>query len=277
MPEPLKPISADFVTTHYVSELYHRQHSQLIHRHDHVIELFYVWNGSGNYRVNDKVYNVEPGTLVICNEGVLHGEDPFLKHSMQSYCCVLKNLQIPGLPANTLTSESQKPVRRFCANRLHVENLFMALHEYHSQSGVYKDVCGMLANALLNIVYLEVQEQNVQTAVENKNNEELIQHIMDFLNEHFMEEISLQELGDIFHMSHYHLSHIFKTVTGLSPMKYILHRKIGEAQNLLMNTELLMGGITERIGFSDISHFSSMFKKYVGLTPTQYRAHFKIK
>lgn len=90
-----------------------------------------------------------------------------------------------------------------------------------------------------------------------------------------MEPLTLEELGETFNISHYYLSHLFKTETGLSPMKYIVHRKIGEAQNLLMNTDMLIGQICEVTGFSDSCHFSSMFKKYIGVTPTQYRQHFR--
>ncbi|MGN1030624.1 MAG: helix-turn-helix domain-containing protein, partial [Butyricicoccaceae bacterium] len=67
---------------------------------------------------------------------------------------------------------------------------------------------------------------------------------------------------------------IFKAATGLSPMKYVAQRRIGEAQNLLMNTNISIGEIGERLGFSDSCHFSSTFKRYIGVTPTQYRNHF---
>ena len=54
-----------------------------------------------------------------------------------------------------------------------------------------------------------------------------------------------------------------------------MYRKIGESQNLLMNTELPIGTISDRMGFLDNCHFSTTFKKYIGLTPTQYRQHFQ--
>lgn len=60
-----------------------------------------------------------------------------------------------------------------------------------------------------------------------------------------------------------------------SQLKYVMYRKIGESQNLLMNTELPIGTISDRMGFLDNCHFSTTFKKYIGLTPTQYRQHFQ--
>ena len=61
---------------------------------------------------------------------------------------------------------------------------------------------------------------------------------MLYLDEHYMEPIQLQSLGERFHISQFYLSHIFKAETGLSPMKYVMHRRIGQSQNLLMNTDM---------------------------------------
>lgn len=284
MSRSISPISAKFVNTHFVDEKYHKQHSQLIHQHNDVLELFYVIHGSGHYIVNNQEYIVQPGSLVVCNVGVLHGEMPFHKNNMQSYCCVLKDLSISHLPPNTLMDDSLSPVLFFSTDKSYIENILIAIHEFNFQSSAYKNVCESLANALLNIVYTRLNEQYLQNnAISKKNNaiskksEESIQKIMKYLNEHFNESFSLEELGDTFNMSHYYLSHVFKTETGLSPMKYIIYRKIGEAQNLLMNTDMLIGEICENIGFDDVCHFSSMFKKYIGVTPTQYRQYFRKK
>lgn len=266
---------ATFVTTHFVDEKYHQQHPQLIHRHDNVIELLYITRGPGSYRVGDYNYLIQPGNLVICNANVLHGEPPFQDHSLQSYCCVLTDLQLPNLPANTLMENSHYPVLFFSQDKMHIENMMQTMHSLNEQSKEYHQVCNLLANALLNMVYIKLQKRQQPTEFNHKSNEDFIQNITQYLDKHYMEAISLQNLGNIFHISHYYLSHIFKIETGISPMKYVMYRRIGEAQNMLMNTDKTIGTISETLGFGDNCHFSSMFKKYVGITPTQYRKHFQ--
>lgn len=284
MSKSMAPINAKFVNTHFVDEKYHKQHPQLVHQHDDVLELFYVIRGSGHYIVSNKEYTVQPGSLVICNAGVVHGEAPFQKHNMQSYCCVLKDIFIPDLPPNTLMDTLRSPVLFFTTYKTYIESLLMAIHEFNFQAPAYKNTCELLSNALLNIVYTRLNEQYMQNIITNnddnignKKNEESIKKIIEYINVHFRESLTLEELGDIFNMSHYYLSHVFKTETGLSPMKYIIYRKIGEAQNLLMNTNMLIGEICESTGFNDSCHFNSMFKKYVGVTPSQYRQQFRKK
>lgn len=272
MTKNVPTLTAQFAGTHFVDEKYHQQHSQLIHRHDDVLELLYVMQGTGSYIVRDHAYPLQPGNLVVCNAGILHGEPPNQKHTMQSYCCVLRGLTVPGLPPNTLMDHSYNPVLYFSSDKPAAEHILMALRELSQD---YAGIHNMLANALLNMVYIKLQKRQRSNDLTRQNSEELIQNITAYLDEHFTEPVSLPELGSRFHMSHYYLSHVFKSETGLSPMKYVLHRKIGEAQNLLMNTTQPLGEIGERLGFSDSCHFSSMFKKYIGITPSKYRQHFQ--
>ncbi|MBR0288235.1 MAG: helix-turn-helix domain-containing protein, partial [Selenomonadaceae bacterium] len=65
-----------------------------------------------------------------------------------------------------------------------------------------------------------------------------------------------------------------KKETGLSPIQYMMQRRIGEAQSLLVETSLPIQEIEFRLGFNDSAHFSKMFKKHVGVTPKEYRKHF---
>ncbi|WP_087065476.1 helix-turn-helix domain-containing protein [Intestinibacillus massiliensis] len=269
-------LSAKFVDMHFVDENYHKQHPQLIHQHDASLELFYVMQGSGFYGVGGQQYALHPGNLVICNAGTLHGESSFLAHTMQSYCCVLRDLSVPGLPQNCLSAASAPPVLDFYnQGREAIEHLILALHSLYGQAPDNHQVCELLANGLLNLVYQEVRKQDAAADPDRRRTEELIHFITDYLDEHYAESFSLQDLGEYFHMSHYYLAHIFKAEVGLSPMRYVLHRKIGEAQNLLMNTEIPIGEISEMLGFTDNCHFSTMFKRYIGTTPTQYRRHFR--
>lgn len=266
--------TAKFSKMIFVDEKYHENHSQLVHRHNNVLELLYIMRGSGQYIVNGIQYTVQPGNLIVCNANVMHGETLNLKRSMLSYCCVLHDLHMPSLPDNTLFPPSQNPVFLF-EERAAIEHILLALYELSAHASVHAETCNLLANALLNIVYKKMQRRELPNETIHKDNEEFIQSITDYLDEHFTEPISLQDLGNQFHISASYLSHIFKAETGLPPMKYLMYRKIGEAQSMLMNTSLAINDIGEQLGFNDTAHFSRMFKKYIGITCSEYRQHFR--
>lgn len=266
--------TAQFVDLHFVDENYHKKHSQLLHWHADVLELFYVMKGEGKYVVGGREYIVRPGNLVICNANVLHGEMPFREHMMESYCCVMQGISLPDVPQNTLTMPAWNPVLFFAEDRKAVEHILLALSELHT-STENSETCNRLANALLALVYDRLQKRQQTNIMTNKNTDEFIQNIMRYLDKHYMEPLQLQALGERFHISQFYLSHIFKAETGLSPMKYVMCRRIGEAQNMLMNTVMPVSEIGAELGFNDNCHFSTTFKKYVGLTPTQYRQHLR--
>ena len=74
-----------------------------------------------------------------------------------------------------------------------------------------------------------------------------------------MEPITLQSMGEALHFSPYYLSHIFKEMSGYSPMQYLLRRRIGEAQTLLISTDLPVSKIAEMVGYETQSYFCLLY------------------
>ena len=70
----------------------------------------------------------------------------------------------------------------------------------------------------------------------------------------------------------YYISSLFKTVTGMTLHKYIVHYRIKMAKNKLVTTDLDVGAIAIEIGFSSSSHFTKTFNAMCGMTPTKYKA-----
>ena len=92
-----------------------------------------------------------------------------------------------------------------------------------------------------------------------------------YIDQHYAEDCSIEQLGHLFYLSPYHLSHMFRQKTGYSLKQYVLRRRIGEAQMRLVNSLDSVQTIAEAVGFEDASYFSRIFSKYIGLTPTEYR------
>lgn len=86
---------------------------------------------------------------------------------------------------------------------------------------------------------------------------------------------TLKELADEYSMSVSSLSHRFKSITGSSIMSYLLSCRVAYAQTLLVATNLDVGQIVEKCGFSDNSNFSRTFKQMNGIPPTAFRKKYK--
>jgi AraC-like DNA-binding protein len=84
-------------------------------------------------------------------------------------------------------------------------------------------------------------------------------------------EISLEVLAQSFHLSTSRLRHLFKDVTGKSPLQYLKAQRMRKAKELLETTFLNAQEIMLRVGIKDKSHFVRDFKKIYGLSPLKYR------
>mgnify|MGYP001660399087 CR=1 FL=1 len=84
-------------------------------------------------------------------------------------------------------------------------------------------------------------------------------------------ETTLEELAELVHVNKYHLVHTFSTDYGLSPIQYLISRRIEEGKNLLRTTDYSIAQIASFSGFSSQSYFAQTFQKSMGMSPTQYR------
>ena len=67
-----------------------------------------------------------------------------------------------------------------------------------------------------------------------------------------------------------HFIRLFKKETGLTPVTYIIKKKIEKAQLLLTISEIPIKDVALKLNFENISYFNKLFKSHTGMTPTQY-------
>lgn len=92
-----------------------------------------------------------------------------------------------------------------------------------------------------------------------------------YMQEHFAERLSLNEVAEMNYISPWHLSKLLKKETGENFVDLISRIRVDNAKKLLKNPALKIYEISERVGFSDIAYFSKTFKKLAGVTPVEYR------
>ncbi|MEM6252329.1 MAG: AraC family transcriptional regulator [Cyanobacteria bacterium P01_D01_bin.156] len=93
--------------------------------------------------------------------------------------------------------------------------------------------------------------------------------VLDYIEAHLTEDISLSELSLQAGLSKFHFSRLFKQALGLTPHKYLIKRRIEQATQQLKKGQPI-NQVAHQFGFSDQSHFTRMFKQVQGCTPRQY-------
>ena len=95
--------------------------------------------------------------------------------------------------------------------------------------------------------------------------------LIDFIEEHLAEKISLAALAELVDLSLYHFARVFRQSFGVPPHRYHMARRMERARSLLQRPSLPVTNIGIQIGFREASSFTKAFRRFTGLTPTEYR------
>lgn len=98
-----------------------------------------------------------------------------------------------------------------------------------------------------------------------------IQEVMDYVEDNFNEDISLKGIAEIVHLNASYLSSLFKEELNMTFSEYLTRRRIQEAKRLLMQTDLTINEIAEKVGYQTAKYFIKIFKQYENTTPNSYR------
>ena len=98
-----------------------------------------------------------------------------------------------------------------------------------------------------------------------------IQKMLRYLEEHYGEEISLEDLAKSANISKSECSRCFKTSLNTTPYRYLTEIRLSKAAQFLKETEQPVGEIAQAVGFHQASHFGKCFKEKTGYTPAEYR------
>ena len=118
----------------------------------------------------------------------------------------------------------------------------------------------------------EPMERPVGCAFESANKKYVVEQIMNYIEDHYSEKISLDQIAENMYLSPFYISRIFKSETGNAPIRYLINIRLEKAK------ELLEGGyegsiqeVAAQVGYDDAYHFSKLFKKRYGISPSQAR------
>lgn len=238
------------------------------HYHDFNKIMIFL-SGNVNYSIEGKNYSLQPYDIVLVNAGEIH-KPSVLDNSDYERIIIYVSPQF----LNTYKQEDYD--LNYCFDRaINEHSNVLRIHSVE-KSKLYQ-VCLELEHSFADnafakelyqkILFLEFMIQLNRTAISNHINylDSMIGNakllpILDFINEHLTEEITIDQLSAQFFLSRYYLMHFFKEETGYTIGNYITDKRLLLAKNLVQNGS----SITEacyQSGFKNYSTFSRAFKK----------------
>lgn len=256
-------------------------HPRVMHAHEDFVEILLICSGESDYLIHDKQHHIRTGDLLIYNSGIVHDEISGPDNEIGSYCIAVAGLHMPDLRENALIRDDAGYVfpsgESFGELRVLMEMMFKSLSQEEPRCEAYADslMHAVLIRALSIVARCTKSEDDADRPVEDEPI--LGRRIKKYIDDHYCEDLSLQKIGEALHVSPYYASHVFKNMSGYSPMQYLLRRRIGEAQTLLITTDLPIAEIAGRVGYDTQSYFNLQFTRHVGMPPKRFRQNYIFK
>ena len=250
-------------------------HPRLLHAHPDFVEVRLIDEGEARFLVGDTTYDVSAGDLLLLNSGVVH--DELSTGVFGSWCIAVSGLPLPGLRKDALVAEDAPVVYPVGDELADLRALYDMMHRYISADRPDCEAfCHRLMLALLDRVITISGSVSISPAVDPAP-DSLGRQVQAYIDQHYSEPLTLQQIGQALHVSPYYLAHAFKESCGYSPRQYLLRRRLGEAQGLLITTDLPISRIAEMVGYETQNYFDQQFSKHMGTTPRKFRQSFQAK
>ena len=135
-----------------------------------------------------------------------------------------------------------------------------------------------LTSLRMDVLTVELLIELVETASRAKvsrairpDMRERVVRAREYLDEHLAEDVDLRTLSREVALSPFHLTRLFRLEVGEPPHRYLVHRRLDRAAELLVSTPLTVTQVCDRVGFGSPAHFGQAFRRRFGMPPSVYR------
>lgn len=234
------------------------------HTHSYT-ELFYTVGGKGQYQIEDTLYPVKPNDLVIIHPDVVHTEVSYNANPLEYIVLGIDGLELTDGRDNG----------HFCILKCpDSSDILGCLRSILWEMEGRKPGCEEVCQALMEILIIRLMRNTdlaASVSPHTVRGSNQCAAIRRYLDTHFKESLNLDLLAREAHINKYYLAHIFKEEYGLSPINYLISRRIDESRYLLRETNMSVSQIARVLGFSSASYFSQSFRRAEGISPIEYR------
>ncbi|PKM52666.1 MAG: AraC family transcriptional regulator [Firmicutes bacterium HGW-Firmicutes-7] len=232
--------------------------------------LFLVYQGEAQLTCNDKTFHVKPGDLVYYKPGDYRKGYTFPDNLMECYT-------VDFLYTFPVFSQNQWKLNDLDLPFQTVEHiddayLYSRLLELFSKftrtfitQSNSKTIRGRAI--FMEILSLLTQWKSGDFVYDNVRK---VEQVINYMTKNFTELLTLEELSNYAKISPSYLGSLFKSVTGKSPISYLIDIRLHKAKELLLDGHIV-SDVADAVGFNDLYYFSKCFKKNEGISPSQYK------
>lgn len=244
---------------------YERDWSSVMHSHSFT-EFMYIDKGEVDVLTRYNTFSTKASDFIVLPRGLYHTEKPGANENAEYYVLGVSNIVLRDY-ANDSSYNPVLPLGQFSPKiSSGIRKLYTILSNW--EGGHEVEIMSIFLEIISTLMTLPASPFEIS---ETSNQKGQMVRVKDYIDTHYMHNISLDDLAENFHMSKFHLTREFSQTFSMPPIAYLEKRRIREAKYLLSSTEFSMTDIASTLGFCTSSYFSQRFKASVGMSPLEYR------
>lgn len=253
--------------------------------YDHI--MVYVGNGSGKLIINEQVYSLERGCILILRPGSFYAIaeqkqleliwihfDYSSSHSIENAFYLkpdpVRDFQFTKIIDDfPVIGESYFHTTVFCKGLHNMDARFEEILSEFKRREKYFD---FHLSCCLSLILIEISRRmKLPKNTEAGDTDDITNEIISFIHENYNQNITNETIAKQFNFPTKYINMLVKNKTGYPTHKYIVMRRVSKAIDLLQNSNMRIYEIAEEVGFSDVCHFSKCFKQMMGKSPRFFR------
>jgi len=248
-------------------------------------EIYYLLSGQRYYFIGSRNYLVKKGDLVIVNSNQIHktstlGDAGHERILLEFEPPLLEEINLffdEGFIENYVFEKSGVVNLDEEEQRKTEDMLYCIINEMNNRKNGYK---GMVIARLIELLIFIIRKMEKEKCSGSSNESRAaanhkIEEIADYISAHYSDNISINDLSEMFYMSKYHLCRSFKKYTGFTVNEYVTINRMMQAKKLLTDSNISISKIAEQTGYQSLTNFGKVFKQYMGKRPTEFRKAYR--
>ena len=238
-----------------------------VRSHSHPFcHMLYAVKGEAQFLCGNEKFSLREGQTVLVPRDVKHAY-----HNTTD--AIFEYLELKFVPAHNFEEALSLTSPLLCKKKLAGDLFCQIVNDYEDAGHASEEAAAAYLNALLYILTEDERKQHSSSSryIDITGFSALSVRIINYLEEHFAENFSLDSLAEDLDYNKTYLCKAFRDDTGSTILDTLNLIRIKRAAELLTYSDLGLSRVAEDCGFATVSHFTRVFRKYVGITPGQCR------
>lgn len=247
---------------------------RLVNNHWHrSIELVVTWEDFWLYYINGREFSLTKNTVCLVNSMDIHRVEPqseVADSRIVAFTLIISydfvKTLVPDIDEIFFRLEQPEEIAKVQSLLYRTAEIYYKKESIYWKAGVMEQVCSLICYLCSSCRY----DRSILPVHWQKNTEQ-IRELIEYIQEHYAEDLPQQGLAERFYFSREYLSRLFKKYTNYTIKEYLIRYRLMQAELLLTGSSQSVLEIALAVGFNGSKQFIQAFKKYYNTTPLQFR------